>query len=562
MEKKQEAIEKLLTGSLNLKDKSDSNSLYLEISNKLSSNDKEDNAKGVAAVLKVEELTGKEPEFEAPTGTGIKRCLGQDIRDGLVTPSNESENIYKLNKNEPLPGKKDLSDQEIGLRDVEMGFKAAGYESGMKPSSKDKMALDMLDGGAQDDKLNPAPFGDEEKDMTFGPSKIIKGLLTQDLAEVKKGLEQATTFGDTRTFKENLIGLSQAFAPLNQLSKSISQHGPGFALKETGISDSLQDIFGNRQTSKGPPLDLDSLRESLVDFNNRQTELVGEIADAFKTGKIGDEINSLIDVSKNGSLEDVENHVEQLFGKIGKKLNGKEDGEQEQDEDQEKEQPGASTAVKKEDEEEQPKQGKSQEDSPNWSEQLAGRIAGATTYKAGRSKGLNPKKAGELGSIAQEDATDIAKSTKDNEQSKDKSVDMAKDAKNMMAKSAANIASKIPAPPGLGKAIAVGIIIADKATDFLMDLINNKGGLDALNKAGGSLEGAEKEKNEGGIEVFKQEMKKTKGGMVKRLIPTTDDIASTAKKAAVDGVMSYGKDQVKGSKKPVDDVHRQLDQPA
>jgi hypothetical protein len=148
---------------------------------------------------------------------------------------------------------------------------------------------------------------------------------------------------------------------------------------------------------------------------------------------------------------------------------------------------------------------------------------------------------------------------------------MAKDTKNMMAKTAASIADKIPTPPMLGKAIAVGIIVADKATDFMIDLINNKGGADSLSKASGSLEQTDKEKQSspsqeqeklgGGVEVFRQEMTKTKGGMIRRLIPTQEDVISTAMKGAVDGIGSWGKNEISGKKKPADDIHRQLDQP-
>jgi len=570
MEKKQDTIEKLLTGALDLKDKSNSNELYIEISDKLASKDKEENAKAVAAVLKVEEKTGKEPEFEIPGILGVKRSLGQDIRDGLINPSKDSQDLYELNKKEPLPGKKDLSDQEIANRDVEMGLKAAGYESGTKASSKDQMAIDILGGKSQEDKLNPAPFGDKQEDMTFGPSKVLKGLLTQDFDEVKKGLDETIKVGAMGSLKQNLEELSPIFKPMQKFSELVMSSALELGKKGEEIRQSmLNDVIGipeqdeNKSKDKNlpgmdaimggrsgnaPRFDLEGLRESLTAMNDKSTALVEEVADAFKSGKIGKELTSLMEVSKNGSLEDVEKHVENLFGRAGKKIQ--------------------ETLGDDEDPKKKPEGPK--EDEPNWSAKLAGSIAGAATYKAGRSKGVNPKKAGEMASVAEDEATDIAKSTKENDQSKDKSVDMAKDAKNMMAKTAAQVADKIPAPPGLGKAIAVGIIIADKATDMLMDLINNKGGADILNKAGGSLEGAEKQKSDpaqqamgGGIDVFKQEMKKTKGGMVKKLIPTTDDIASTAMKGAVDGIMSWGKDQTNGSKsKPVDDVHRQLDQPS
>lgn len=573
--KKKENIDNLLTGGLNLKEKSESNSLYLEISEKLSSNEQQDNAKAVAAILKVEELTGKEPEFEAPNGTGIKRCLGQDIREGLITPSAESEKMYSLNKKEPLPGKKDLSDQEIGLQDMQIGLESAGYQSGMKPSSKDRMALDMLSGQSQEDKLGSAPLGEKDQDMSFGPSKVLKGLLTGDAQEIKKGLDQTLKIGAVSSLKENLTELSPIFKPMQKLSEFIGNLGAENDKMQKGLVDSMikdivgdpngqdknksqekeelgmLDIMGAQKGQQGfNGLDnLEGLRESLENINNRFSTLVGEVSDAFKSGKVGKETTALIDISKNGSLEDVENHVEELFGKIGKKM-GK---------DSEEEPGEAEKAPAK------------QTETPDFNARLAGSIAGAATYKAGRSKGVNPKKAGEMGAIAEDEATDIAKSTQNSDKSKDNAVDMAKNTKNMMAKTASAIADKIPAPPGLGKAIAVGIIIADKATDLLMDLINNKGGLEVLNKSGGSLEGADQAKTEpnqqqqtlsGGVDVFKQEMKKTKGGMVKKLIPTTDEIASTAMKGAVDGIMSWGKEQVKGKKGTADDMHKQVDQPS
>jgi hypothetical protein len=544
MEKKQDAIEKLLTGALNIKDKSDSNALYLDISEKIASKDKEENAKAVAAVLKVEELTGKEPEFESLGKSGIKRCLGQDIRDGLVTPSEESEKMYGLNKQEPLPGKGDLSDQEISLRDIEIGLKSAGYESGVKPSSKDQMALEMMGGKTEEEKLNPAPFGEQEADMSFGPSKVLKGLLTQDFDEVVKGLKETAMIGAGAQLKDQLDMLSPIFKPMQTLSNMAREGIIDSFVGDTKGGD-IKEIMGLRSKDE-KPLDLEALRDGIKSINDKGSALVGELAEAFKSGKVGKELNALLDVSKNGSLEDVEKHVENLFGRVDKKIKD---------------------TLSEDDQEKKPE--KKPEETPQWSAELAGRIAGATTYKAGRSKGLNPKKSGEMASITEGEATDVAKSTKDNEKSKDNAVDMAKDAKNMMAKTAASIADKIPTPPGLGKAIAVGIIIADKATDMMMDLINNKGGTEVLNKAGGSLEEAEKAKAtpdqkalDGGIDVFKQEMKKTKGGMVKRLIPTTDDVATTAMKGAVDGIMSWGKDQVNGSKtKPAADIHRQLDQP-
>lgn len=573
MEKKQESIEKLLTGNLNLNDRSESNLLYIELSEKLASKDVNENAKAVAALLKVEEKTGKEPEFEAPAGTGIKRCLGQDIRDGLVTPSEESENLYLSNKKEPLPGKKDLSDQEISLRDLEIGIKAAGYESGVKPSSKDQMALEMLNGKSQEDKLTPAPFGEQENDMTFGPSKVIKGLLTQDPKEVAKGLEETIKVGEAESLKE-LLTLSPVFKPMQKLSEIVGNSITGQNKDKERTSNplfedtllvteqqakvekdgfKLEDLFDSKKDPLHPDqigLDLNGLRDSLVNLNEKGTALVGEISDAFKTGKVGKEINSLIDVSKNGSLEDVENHVENMFGRLNKKI------------DQKTEEP-------------EKKGEKKQEDAPDWSAQLAGSIAGAATYKAGRAKGINPKKSGEMSDIARDEATDIAKSTKSNEESKDKSVELLKNTKNMMAKTAANVVDKIPTPPGLGKAIAVGIIVADKATDFMIDLINNKGGADALSKASGDIEQADKEKGkdtpaaaqqsmvgDGNVEVFKEEMKKTKGGLVKRLIPTKDDVITSAMKGAVDGIGSWGKEQVSGRKGSAEDIHRQLDQPS
>jgi hypothetical protein len=564
MEKKKQAIEKLLSGDLNLEDKNDKNSLYLDITEKLGISDKTENAKAVAAVLKVEELTGKEPEFEDPSGTGVKRCLGQDIRDGLVTPSEESLDIYEKNKGEAIPGKKDLSDQEIVYRDIEIGLKESGYQSGKKPSSQDQMALDLMGGKAEDSQLSPAPFEESEAQMSFGPSKIIKGLLTQDLDEVKKGIEETTKVGALDNLRDALHSMAPAFSQVNKFLDSIGPNAQeriknGF----TGAGDimetrrgGLSELFG-----KDNPISqesLDELREKMSDLTSKGTALVGEITESFKSGKMGKEMQGLIDISKEGSLEDVENHVEGMFDKLGKKLglNKKESPEG--------------------DEEKKPERPQPQE--PDWSERLAGRIAGAATYKAGRSKGLGAKNAGELSAVAEEEATDIAKSTKEDDKSRDKSVDMAKDTKNMAAKTAASIADKVPAPPGLGKAIAVGIIVVDKATDFLMDIINNKGGLESLNKAGGSLEQATPEPQEkgkgieaiggpgsgvgaGAVEIFQSQMKKTKGGIVKKLVPAPEDVFSSAMKGAVDGIGSWGKEEFKGKKKQVDDFHKQVDQP-
>lgn len=533
MEKNQEAIERLLSESLNLKDKTDKNSVYMEIADKLMDKSKQENAKAVAAILKIEEKTGKEPEFEDPSGLGIKRCLGQDIRDGIINPTEDSKQIYQENAQMSLPGTRDLSDQEIALRDIEIGFKESGYQSGKKPTSQEDMAIEILGGQSQEGKLNPAPFGESEAQMSFGPSKVLKGLLTGDMDELRNGLKETLKVGAIDDLRENLHTLAPGMKVMDKFLETLDN--PGEKLKD-GVTD-FSDIMSGRKSSPINPTTLSDIRDSLVDVNQKGNLLANEIVDSFKTGKMGKEMQGLIDISKTGSLEDVEKHVEGMFDKLSNKIDKKSE-----------EEPG------------EKKESSKPPEQSHWSEVLAGRIAGAATYKAGRSKGLSGKNAGEMGAVAESEATDIAKTTKDNEASRDKSVDMAKGAKNALAKTAASIADKVPAPPGLGKAISIGIIIVDKATDFMMDLINNKGGLESLNKAGGSLE--KLDNTPGGIEVFQSQMTKTKGGIVKKLIPAKEDVLSTAMKGAVDGIGSWGKEQVKGKRGQTGPEHKQLDQPS
>jgi hypothetical protein len=194
---------------------------------------------------------------------------------------------------------------------------------------------------------------------------------------------------------------------------------------------------------------------------------------------------------------------------------------------------------------------------------LAGAIAGNAAYRNARSKGFNPKQAGDMADSASDAAIEAASAAQKQPEDKTKDVvsGLASGTKNLAVKTASNLALAIP-PPGLGKAISIGIVMADKAVDLLAEsMAQQTGSLEKGSKAAEQgLGGKDSVSDPDAIpDSFKQEMTKTKTGIVKKLSPS-GDLTNDALKGMM-SIGNMGKSSIDESNKvkEVDQVHQELD---
>jgi hypothetical protein len=240
MEMKQSKIAQYLAGTLDMEDKKNKNSLYIELAEKLSYGNKDDIAAALAVTEKVKELTGKEPEYEPYVKGMPKRCLGQDIREGYITPSEDAEKMHMSLTGQELPGVGSPSEQEIACTDASIGAKAAGFQTGHQLSGPEKMFIEEQ----STQKTTPSPMAEKDQieDMTFGPSRVIKGALTNDMKEVLEGLKETNSIGASKDLENSLNILSNPGGIAKQLSEFIKDgkealSGPSMAISAANLYD-------------------------------------------------------------------------------------------------------------------------------------------------------------------------------------------------------------------------------------------------------------------------------------------------------------------------------------
>jgi hypothetical protein len=530
MEKQKEsALEKFLSGTLDMSDRKEKNNLYLDIAEGLSSPKKEDNAAAVSGLIKYKEKTGEQPEIYSPSAGTPPRCLSQDIREGLIQPTEEAERMFSSTQGSPLPGKGDRDEQELLHEDLEIAFEAAGFQTGQKIGSQDRMAIDEGKGQYGPEQGDPV-FRQENQDMTFGATKMLKGMLTGDPEEIQKGAKEWLECPDNRA--------KDLFDKAGEFMKNPSLETAGKLMGGIAKEGNAMSALGS---GKSPfELNLGDLAKS-----HPAAKLAGAVADVLS--------------NPSGAAEKVMKNLEEALSPFQK--------------------PGAKKeeAPESEDKKKGPENAMGEEGFDM--KALAAAVAAASTYKKARSKGMNPKGAGEMASVAGDEAGLTYKGLGDNKEGEKNIVDAAKAGKNMASGLAAKAAPLI-LPPPMGKAVAAGIMIADKATDFILDAVKaaapGKNPMDQLTmekvQESGGPAPKEQVETPGGLgegkghnlEGFKETMSKGKSGILKKVLPMGgDQLEGMAVSALESGAKNFwDASKGKGKKDPTaDSVPEGMHQP-
>jgi len=279
MEMKQSKMAQYLAGTLDMSDQRNKNSLYIELAEKISYGNKDDISTALAVTEKVRELTGREPEYEPYVPGMPKRCLGQDIRAGYITPSEEAEKLHRDLTGQNLPGLEPPSEQEIACTDAEIGAKAAGFQTGHTVSGPERMLLEEEQSKSPRSAQNENginSFDQEGKDMAFGPSKVIKGALTNNMEEVLEGLKETTSIGAGKDLKNSLEALSNPAGIAKYLIDGFKENSwlprfTGLASGAVGLSKEL-----NKENEKTP------IPNVTKDEETKTKDLAGQIYEQLK----------------------------------------------------------------------------------------------------------------------------------------------------------------------------------------------------------------------------------------------------------------------------------------
>jgi hypothetical protein len=449
---------------------------------------KDENQRGVQALTNWLSALSKEgqegqgqqgpAEISAPSepplveGTPSKD-FGTAVREGLVVPTDLSKDLFKTATGTDMPGTGEISEQEMKTQDQWDGFRAANYQTGKEPGQMQSAILDEM-GGREKPELQMIPMdqmtpGDDE--MTWGPSKMVKGLLTMDPAEYCQGAMEALNGGldvqKTMTDQLGLAGGPNLFKNMGKnLMESVIQGEATPEMKET--LDSMKGAAANIQSEemkaafgdiKGqaeklwndPKIALEALSSAAADLTGGKG--VGEIVGkALESGKEGLEKVSPALMIPSAMQKAVDGVIEMMQGQKGKK------------EKEEPEDPAKLSFVDKE--------GNLNEEFLN---DFASKLSAAAAYKKCRKAGLNSKEAGMAGEAAGEvtqEATKTKGTTAVAAQALDKGVDAAKTAKDMAVK----VASKsLAAIPGVGPALAVGLQAANYFANLAIDAAKEAG---------------------------------------------------------------------------------------
>lgn len=304
MEMKQSKVAQYLAGNLDMDNTKNKNSLYIELAEKISYGNKDDISAAIAVTDKVIQETGKEPEYD-PYVPGLpKRSLGQDIRAGYITPSEEAEKMHMDLKGKSLPGLGDPSAHEIACTDAEVGAKAAGFQTGHPLSSLDKMTLsEQQKSGAP---TASKPFDQEGQDMTFGPSKVIKGALSNNMEEVVEGLKETNSIGAAKDLENSLTALSSP----GGMAKFLVDTLKGAATAPVDITKNATNLYKSiADNSEGKVKDADQpsglatqIVEQLQMLTSSPGKIIANIANSYEKGMathVTDTMNSSIGENPN-----------------------------------------------------------------------------------------------------------------------------------------------------------------------------------------------------------------------------------------------------------------------
>jgi hypothetical protein len=327
MEMKVSKVAQFLAGTLDMDDTRNKNSLYIELAEKISYGNKDDISAALAVTEKVREATGREPEFESYVPGMPKRCLGQDIREGYITPSEDAIRMHKDLTGGDLPGIAYPSAQEIAFKDAEVGAQAAGFQTGHPLSGPDKMYYEDLQNKSPQNKS----FDQEGPDLTFGPSKVIKGALSNNMEEVVKGLKETNSIGASKDLEESLKAISNPSGIAKYLIDGFKENSwmpgaIGLASQAVGLNTYLQkpspskDVSASDRESKETSQTLgEQLMNELVKLVSPPALALKNIADAYEKGieaTVGKTRDSILENSIKGPDESKEINTKEWLKEI------------------------------------------------------------------------------------------------------------------------------------------------------------------------------------------------------------------------------------------------------
>lgn len=488
----------------------------------------EENKRGVTALKNWVDKASKDqqadiyPSEPGLTETTPDKDLGTAVREGTVAPTELSKELFKTATGMDFPGTGEPTEQEMATQDAWEGFRAADYQGGKAPTQMESAILQEMGGGSKREWMGPeaAPFGkdggttqersfgeDFANDMTFGPSKIIKGLLTGDPETLGQGIKEAQSvaqnIGDVLTGKTGRDQMQKLWDGFEKsMEKEVEKGGPGAQL--------ATDTLGLMKKAKevNPVEQAIGMISDLVTGKNLGP---GSIAQELgNTANLANPANSLMK-----AWEMTSSILQPGSGKQGKDapasdLMGNRGGLDLNDE---------------------------------FINDFATKLSSAIAYKKGRKAGLPSKEAGPAAETAGEvtrEATRDSKTTDKSAEMIDKGVDAMKAAKNLAVKGASKALAGIP---GVGTAAAVALQVANVVVDVVIDASKEMAkdqmgtpGSQAKegpsgNESPGEPAGQEKSTAEQGVSQAagagemvasntKQALKKTKGKLLKELLPS------------------------------------------
>jgi hypothetical protein len=140
--------------------------------------------RAVAALTNWESIDPKGPRGGGH-GNGIEKSLALEVRRGETNPTKEAQSLYEQTTGSPMRGKNGRTEKDIIEEEIWEGFEASGFQNGEKPKTMAREILEAAGGWQASGK------GKE----TWGPAKIVEGILSQDAEKAQKGFEDCAKTG-------------------------------------------------------------------------------------------------------------------------------------------------------------------------------------------------------------------------------------------------------------------------------------------------------------------------------------------------------------------------------
>jgi hypothetical protein len=492
--------------------KEDVRSLYKEVSKKLESDDLTQNAQAIQGILGFTKTTGKELTSPSMDKGDPEKKISLEVSKGELIPSDPCRALFKSLTGAGLPTLGEIEPQDIDNHDAWTGFQASKIQSGKRPKGQDAMSIELLNGEAPDELTDPS----QSPDDVWGPSRVYKGALEKNDKEISQGIAEIESIGIEPS--KEILGVLDPKTPGLDSWKETAQ-------QLTSVTKGLESAGGN-----AIPIPIPGLTTSLPLIGGQK-----EKGGAEAGGKEGKE------------------------SATGPEGNDKDGG------------PSLPSGLS--------------------ADAIAGMVAGKITYNFARTQGVTPQAAGGMAVAAKKEAeltSHLAHSPSQSSpeqsqqaphgpggghgQGQNHEIEAAKKSKNMALGAAASAAKFIP---GYGTAISIGLQIADKATDVVMDLVKD----DKVSMV--SEHGVEnKEQGQGGptnpgtdagpppipAQFVGDQLQRGRSAMVKKNKVAQPQQFDTAG-AIIDGAMSIGNMTANTAmndtkNKKVEDHHAALDGPA